>query len=355
MQPLIIPFFIPHAGCPHQCLFCNQETISGIRQRVPEASQIQEQIACWLDRSPGRPTEVAFFGGSFTLLPRQVQESLLAAVQPFIRQGLVQGARVSTRPDGLGDEVLAFLQGQQVSTIEIGVQSLDDTVLQMTGRGHTAEQSLQAVTRVRTAGFNTGAQLLPGLPGDTPDKALQSLRGVIAAGARFVRIYPAVVLKGTGLADLYLAGQYQPPDLVQGVATAARLLDTANKAGVVVIRIGLQADEGLTAPGALLAGCWHPALGQLVWSQLVHDLVCRKAKELPTESPITIYCHPQQMSEVIGQGRTNLRAWQQAGLLISQVLPDQQLERHQLYLEFIQCKMMSSLITDHIYEECQHA
>ena len=351
MPPLIIPFFIPHAGCPHQCLFCNQQLISGVRPSAPEMQQIQEQITNWLQRSPNRSTEVAFFGGSFTLLPRQVQDLLLDAVQPFIRQELVQGVRISTRPDGLGDEVLAFLQGRQVNTIEIGVQSLDDTVLRLVGRGHTAEQSLQAIRRVRSAGFSTGAQLLPGLPGDTPDKALQTLRGVMAAGAQFVRIYPATVLQGTGLADLYLSDRYQPPDLVQGVATAARLLDAANKAGVPVIRIGLQADDGLTAPGALLAGCWHPALGQLVRSQLVCDLVCQKARQLPAGSTIRIYCHPQQVSEVVGQGRANLQAWNQAGLLISQVLPDQQLERHQLCLEYLQYKVLCSAITDYIYEE----
>lgn len=351
MPPLIIPFFIPHAGCPHHCLFCNQQTISGAWQQLPDTAQIREQVIDWLKRSPDRPTEVAFFGGSFTLLPRQTQEVLLDAVQPFIRQGQVQGIRISTRPDGLEAEALSFLQGCQVTTIEIGVQSLDDTVLQLAGRGHTAEQSLQAIRRVWSAGFNTGAQLLPGLPGDTPDKALQTLRGVMTAGVQFVRIYPAVVLQGTGLADLYLSGRYQPPDLVQGVATAARLLDAANKAGVPVIRIGLQADDGLTVPGALLAGCWHPALGQLVRSQLVRDLVCQKAQVLPSGSEIRLHCHPQQVSEVVGQGRTNLHFWNQAGLLISQVLPDLQLERHQLCLESLQHKMCCSVVTDYIYEE----
>lgn len=355
MPPLIIPFFIPHAGCPHQCLFCNQQMISGTRQQLPDVEQIQEQIAVWLKRSPGRTTEVAFFGGSFTLLPRQIQESLLDAVQRFIRQGLVQGIRISTRPDGLEGETLDFLHDRQVRTIEIGVQSLDDTVLQLAGRGHTAEQSLQALVRVRSAGFSAGAQLLPGLPGDSPEKALKSLYGVMAVGAQFVRIYPAVVLQGTGLAALYLAGQYQPPDLLQGVATAARMLDAANKAGVAVIRIGLQADEGLTSPGALLAGCWHPALGQLVRSQLFRDLVCQMTRELPAGTSIKLHCHPQQRSEVVGQRRANLRAWNQAGLVISQVLPDQQLERYQLSLEFLQQKMSCSVITNHIYEEHQYA
>ncbi len=355
MPPLIIPFFIPHAGCPHHCLFCNQQTISGTWQPLPDTAQIREQVADWLKRSPDRPTEVAFFGGSFTLLPRQTQEVLLDAVQPFIRQGLVQGIRISTRPDGLEAETLVFLQGLQVKTIEIGVQSLDDTVLQQAGRGHTAEQSLQALVRVRAAGFSTGAQLLPGLPGDSPEKAVTSLRGVMAAGAQFVRIYPAVVLQGTGLAALYLAGQYQPLNLLQGVAMAARMLDAANKAGIPVIRIGLQADDGLTTPGVLLAGCWHPALGQLVRSQLFRDLVCQMTRELPAGTAITLHCHPQQLSEVVGQRRANLSAWDRAGLSVRQVLPDQQLERYQLCLEYFQHKIRCSVITNHIYEEFQHA
>lgn len=350
-RPLIIPFFIPHAGCPHACLFCNQRLVSGTSQPLPDIAQIASTIKEWVQRSPDRPTEVAFYGGSFTLLPLTLQEQLLEAVQPFYALKQVQGIRISTRPDALDNTVLRFLSAHQVTTVEIGVQSLDEQVLQDSGRGHSVSDSLLAIQRVRDAGFATGVQLLPGLPGDTEKKALDSLHGVLAAGAQFLRMYPAVVLQGTVLAELYQAGLYQPPDLDEGIRITARLLDAAVKAGIPVIRIGLQAEEGLTAEGAILAGCWHPALGQMVKSRIFHDLVCKLALGIPASTEIALYCHPSRISEVQGQKCSNVKGWQQSGLKIATVLPDRMLENEQIRLEYLQYNITGSIITTSFYEE----
>ena len=355
MRPLIIPFFIPHAGCPHTCLFCNQHLISGVEQHLPSAQQIQETVLEWLVRAPNRAAEVAFYGGSFTLLPRKQQEQLLDAVQPLIEQQMVKNIRISTRPDAVDEAVLAFLADHKVVTIEIGVQSLDDQVLLHSNRGHTAADSLAAIKRVKAAGFQVGAQLLPGLPGDTQAKGLASVKGVITAGAQFIRIYPVVVLSGTALADQFNAGQYQPPDLEQGVKTCAQMLHLCLQAGIPVIRIGLQAEEGLSAEGAILAGCWHPALGQLVRAQLFHDLVITLAGQFIATEGLQLACHPDRLSEVQGHARSNLARWQQSGLSIRKVQTDASLQPDQVCLSNLQQKNIGSIITTCIYKETHDA
>lgn len=345
MRPLIIPFFIPHAGCPHTCLFCDQRLISGEQALLPTAEHIVTTARGWLARSPGRPAEVAFYGGSFTLLPRQTQEQLLEAVQPLLAEGVVQGIRLSTRPDALDADVLDFLADYQVQTVEIGVQSLDDEVLHYSGRGHSGQQALDAIQRVAEAGFQVGAQLLPGLPGDTPLKAVDTLRRVVAAGARFLRIYPAMVLAGTGLATLYRQGSYVPPDLEEGIGLCAALLREAHRLGCPVIRIGLQADDGLIAGQTILAGCWHPALGQLVKGELFYALVAQLTGQLEPGADVVVRCHPHRLSEVRGHGNRNLRRWQEAGFVISGVQADPLLEQHQICLETIKHKLNGSVLT----------
>lgn len=346
MRPLIIPFFIPHAGCPHTCLFCDQHRISGVRGPLPTPQQITATVHQWLIRSPGRPAQVAFYGGSFTLLPQAVQAELLEAVQPLINEKRVSGIRLSTRPDALDNDTLFFLAGQRVRTIEIGVQSLDDEVLLRANRGHTAQQSIESIKRVAAAGFEVGVQLLPGLPGDTPLKALESLRGVIAAGAQFLRIYPALVLSGTGLADLHRDGRYCPPDLEEGVRLCAGLLHEARQAGCPVIRVGLQSDDGLVPGENILAGCWHPALGQLVRGELFYELVLQRLSPLFSSNNVVVYCSPRRLSEVQGHGQRNLLRWQQAGLCITSILCDSSLGDQQLRLESINQKITLSTITD---------
>jgi histone acetyltransferase (RNA polymerase elongator complex component) len=267
-----VPFFISHQGCPHTCVFCDQRAISGSRGNLPDRQQIRAAIDSWQRSAAGRPLEVAFFGGSFTALPEQAQDELLAPVHPFLQSGVVRSIRVSTRPDSLDAAVVRRLAARGVAVIEVGVQSMDDAVLALSGRGHDAAASLAALRCIRGEGLVAGAQLMPGLPGDTPAAALRSLDRVIAAGAGFVRLYPVVVLRGTELARRYQAGEYSPLDLDRGIALCKQLLHKAMLAGVEVVRIGLQAGDGLNG-ATVLGGCWHPALGQLVRSELYFDLL----------------------------------------------------------------------------------
>lgn len=350
MHPLIIPFFIPHAGCPHACLYCNQRLTAREPEGLPRPERIEATVRQWVRRSPGRPAEAAFFGGSFTALPQERQRQVLGAVQPLIDEGLVAGIRVSTRPDGLDGSALELLATYRVRTVEIGVQSLDDRVLQRAGRGHGAAESRAAIGRVAAAGFRTGAQLLPGLPGDTPERSLASLAGVISAGAQFVRIYPALVLAGTGLAELYAAGDWQPPSLEATVRLCARMLLLAGRAGVPVIRLGLQSDEGLVAGETVLAGPWHPALGQLARSELYYFLARVLAGRLEGP-PERIFCHPDRMSDVVGHGRRNLLRWRQREPALQGVAPDTGLEPDELSVQSCGNRVRGSILTTLTDEE----
>ncbi len=322
MSRVTVPFFISHQGCPHTCVFCDQRSISGSSGTLPDAQEIAARIADWHGSAQGRPLEVAFFGGTFTALPRQIQQRLLAAVHPFLRSGVVSSIRVSTRPDALDAENVPWLAGQGVAIIELGVQSMDNAVLEAAGRGHDARSSLDAIRRIRQNGLMAGAQLMPGLPGDTPATACASLERVIDAGVDFVRIYPTVVLRGTELARRYGEGTYHPLTLQAGVALCKTLLRIALRRGVPVIRMGLQDDETLR-DGAILAGCWHPALGHLVQCELYHDLLFQLISALPDHSrPVTISCHPTRLSAVIGQKRSTINRLQQQGISIQRVLAD---------------------------------
>lgn len=344
MKAVTVPFFISHQGCPHTCVFCDQRAISGSRGSLPDRQQIHAAIASWRRSAGGRPLEVAFFGGSFTALPEQVQDELLTPVRPFLESGVVRSIRVSTRPDYVDGAVVCRLAGQGVSVIEIGVQSMDDDVLALSGRGHDAAASEVALRCIGERGLAAGAQLMPGLPGDTPAGALRSLERVIAAGATFVRLYPVVVLEGTELARRYRAGDYRPPDLEQGIALCKRLLHKAMEAGIDVIRIGLQAGDGLNDT-TVLAGCWHPALGQLVRSELYFDLLRQLTLALPDDAPFVVACRSSRISDVIGQKRRNLARLRPSGASIP-VRPDDSLLPEEVVVEYLEQCCRGSIVND---------
>ena len=259
----IFPVFIPHAGCPHRCLFCAQDRTTG-RTAVPAPGE----VAAWLESViPARGEgDIAFYGGTFTLLPTPLQSDYLAIARRYLDRGRVSGLRISTRPDALDAACVARLVECGVTTVEIGCQSFCANVLAASGRGHSPEAIAPAVLRCREAGLAVGLQLLPGLPGGDAGEALASLQRALDLAPDFLRIYPAVVLSGSGLAELWQRGEYCPWGLDQAVEVCADLLQQCFRAGVPVIRLGLQQDELLQA--SILAGPHHPAFGQLVRSRL---------------------------------------------------------------------------------------
>ena len=324
---MIIPFFIPHAGCPHQCVFCDQRNITG-KQAPPQPSSVPSTISRYLrDLTGSGPVQVAFYGGSFTALPFELQQAYLEPVQPFIGSGAISGIRLSTRPDGITTGILAMLKRYHAGTIELGVQSMDDNVLRLSGRGHTAADTVQAVRLLREQGFRIGLQLMPGLPGDAAATFLSTVEQVIGLNPDFVRIYPALVIKDTPLAVLYRTGRYAPLTLDAAVTLCREALDRFEEAGIEVIRIGLQATGGLESPGTIVAGPFHPAFRQLVEAS---RFLIRMERCLPpgnASGSITFRVNPADLSSAIGQNRQNIHAIRDLHGLDATIVPDPDVPR----------------------------
>ncbi len=296
----VYPFFIPHVGCPHRCRYCQQQEVSG-HSIALSPEQVGKDLALVLpEKGSG---EVAFYGGSFTLLEPGRQRDYLQQVKPFIANGQVSGVRISTRPDGISDEHLDLLQEGGVTTVELGCQSFSDIVLETVERGYGAQIVAPAVAMLRSRSFQVGLQLMPGLPGADMREAIQSLRQALDLDPDFLRIYPAVVLRGTAMEDDYLKGGYRPLDLDEAVDLCAEMLWHCRQAAVPVIRLGLQATASLVPDQALVAGPYHPAFGALVRSRLWRRAL---ASTLAGQGAFEIRVHPSDLSDVLDQRRGNL-------------------------------------------------
>jgi histone acetyltransferase (RNA polymerase elongator complex component) len=257
-----VAIFVPHLGCPHACSFCNQREIAGTqREPSPEdvRSAARRALADLGPRAAG--AEIAFFGGSFTAVERGLMVSLLEAASGFVGPGGFRGIRISTRPDAVGEDILALLRRYGVTAVELGAQSMDDRVLALSGRGHTARDVEDAARRIRAAGFELGLQMMTGLDGDTPAGALRTAERLAACRPDTVRIYPALVLRNTRLADLFRSGAYRPQTLGEAAELCAKLLIFFEEKGIRVIRLGLHAERSLEEN--LLAGPWHPAFREI--------------------------------------------------------------------------------------------
>jgi len=280
--PFIIPFFIAHQGCPHQCIFCNQHVITGT-SRWLTAEKIHEEIVRCLawPRDVQRQVQVAFYGGSFTGLERGRQVELLEAVQPFIRNGEVDLIRLSTRPDYVDQTTAFFLKERGVALVELGIQSFEPEVLTRCRRGHCAEQIPPAVACLKQAGISVGGQIMVGLPGETTNGLLDGARKLIDLRPDMVRIYPALVLTASPLAELYAMGEYRPLSLNRAVALCARLKDIFSAAGIPVVRMGLQPSDSLERD--IIAGPYHPGFGELVLSRLFFKKIRKLLSVLQTK------------------------------------------------------------------------
>ncbi len=313
-MPLVIPVFIPHQGCPCHCLFCNQLTISGQQGREgDDATLVRQSVAEWLDRSqPRGAVQVAFYGGSFTCLPRVRQETFLHAVQSFLQSGDVGSIRLSTRPDCVNGEICDFLLENGVKTVELGVQSFDDRVLHASQRGHSSEDSIRAARIVKEKGIELGIQLMPGLPKESSVSFFRTLQQVIELGPDFVRLYPTLVINGSGLADEYQQGRYQPMSMNRAIALCCRAKELLDQAGVQILRMGLQASESLEKE--LLAGPYHPAFGELVaarhWFRRVRQLLA----SCPAENRLRLSISHRDVSAFVGPKRVNMKRLRELGL-----------------------------------------
>jgi len=334
MKQPIVPFFISHRGCPHKCVFCDQVKIAGAGGEFPSGTEILAKIASYRDSGRCRSVEVAFYGGTFTALSPAVQEGLLQPLQPLVASGEVGSIRVSTRPDAIDLQTVRFLREMGVKTVELGVQSMADDVLDLAGRGHTSADVVRAGRMLREAGLALGAQLMPGLPGDTSEKAMDSLARVIALQPDFIRIYPTLVIAGTKLADFYEIGSYRPLSIETAVLICKAMLHRAWKAAIPVIRMGLQPTVELETAGTILAGPYHPAFRHLVEAELCFDLLHRMTSGMCRGSSVEISCAPSRISAVIGHKRGNVARLEQIyGLTVKKVRGDPALSPFEFSVE----------------------
>ncbi len=329
----IIPVFVPALGCPHRCIFCNQQKITG-QAAVPTPIEVEKNIAAYLRTIPAKPhliKEVAFYGGSFTSIDRNLQQELLTPAYQSLVKGEIDRIRVSARPDAVSEETMAFLTSYGVSTVELGVQSMDDEVLRQAGRGHTRADVLRAAAVVKARGANLGFQMMIGLPGDTWLKDISSASELIGLKPDLVRIYPCLVLKDTGLAELYRQGKYVPLTLDETVELGKKLLVMFTGAGINVIRIGLQPSEQINLNSDVLAGPYHPALRELVETAVARDQLTylfEKKARLRTAHTVKIAVPPEDVSFVRGHKRSNVDYFKQKyGLTRFVTMPDPELPR----------------------------
>ena len=308
----ILPIFIPHAGCPHQCVFCNQRTISG--QKTAALPGAKAQIQRWLQwLRPSKANEAAFYGGSFTGLDMDLQKQLLALTDELLEQGIIGSVRLSTRPDYINAEVLSLLREHGVELVELGVQSLDDAVLQRAERGHTVEAVYTAHKLLKEYGFKTGIQLMVGMPGQDFASVQDTAARVAQLRPDIARIYPLLVIKDTPLAHSYEQGAFVPLSLEEAVEQSAYLYKTLTQAGIKVIRIGLQPDEELCAAGNIVAGPFHPAMGELVKSRVLRNHFTPMLQELVDSGAggVIFHCPRRYESKLRCLKNSNMQYWQQ--------------------------------------------
>ena len=310
MRHVNIPVFIPHLGCPNQCVFCNQRSISE-RQEFSETNVRDEIEQVLSTLRPEDEAEIAFFGGSFTGIDRDLMCRLLDLAQEYVKAGRVGSIRLSTRPDYIDEEILSILSRYSVGTIELGLQSMDDAVLLACRRGHTVADAERACRAVVEAGFSLVGQMMIGLPGASSESEIKTAQKICDMGASAVRIYPTVVFYDTPLCEMAQHGAYTPLSVDEAVERTAPVLQLFRARALPCIRVGLCATESLTSPDAVYAGPNHPALGEMILGECLYQKLKESvlASGLAGQS-IILEVPKRELSATVGQHRRNIEKLQ---------------------------------------------
>ena len=310
MKHINIPIFIPHLGCPNQCVFCNQRYISGT-EKFDIANvdiQIEEVLS---SAGADHWCEIAFFGGSFTGIDRELMICLLDKAQGYVDDGRVHAIRLSTRPDYINDDIITILKKYSISAVELGIQSFNDTVLSKCKRGHTVKDTLRAIELLRNANISFVGQMMIGLPGSTPSDEILCAQKICELGAIGSRIYPTIVFKYTELEFMLNSNEYIPLDFNDAVERSARALDVFVQNKVKCLRVGLCDSENLHSTDTYVAGPNLPSIGELVMSRLYLNKVLEKLGNISCEELkgkiLTIFCSKNLNSQVIGNKKSNIK------------------------------------------------
>lgn len=309
-KPFIIPVFIPHNGCPHQCVFCNQHTITGVNGARIDPDAIRLLIDTYLGYNHGQREhiQISYYGGTFLGLDPHHILQLLALATSYVDRGLVDSIRCSTRPDTISEKTLALVRNFPLKTVELGVQSMDNHVLACSNRGHTAQDTETAVTLLKSRGYQVGLQMMVGLPGDNGHQAYQTALRLADLKPDFIRIYPTLVMENSPLAQSFKHGEYRPLDLATSVTQVKTLFLLFRKKRIPVIRMGLQASEGLDRGPGIVDGPYHPSFGHMVYSEIFLDMArCLLKQQIPHEKPSTVFfVHPKNISNFRGLKNHNV-------------------------------------------------
>lgn len=309
----IIPIFVPHLGCPNDCIFCNQKSISGQMKQVTE-EEVEKTIQEFLNsfKDENLYTEIALFGGSFTGIDIELQEKLLKIAYKYVKEKKVDGIRVSTRPDYIDKNELKLLKKYGVKTIELGVQSANDYILKRAKRGHTFEDVKKASKLIRRHGFTLGHQMMVGLPDSTWIDEMNTAKELAKLKPKIIRIYPVLVIKRTELETEFAKGEYHPITLEQAVERCKELYYFFDKKKITVIRMGLQNTDIISNPenvsSEVVAGPYHEAFGQLVEDSIWYDKILNAIKKVNTKvAEIEIEVNPENINNVIGHKKENIQ------------------------------------------------
>lgn len=306
----IIPIFVPHVGCPHDCVFCNQQKITGISTDIT-SEDVDNTIKSYLETIPesNQELEVAFYGGSFTAIDRDIQRKLLSVANKYKIKGLIDRIRLSTRPDCIDLDILKLLRECGVDIIELGVQSLEQDVLDKSNRGHSKEDVLEAVRIIKESNFTLGLQMMLGLPGDTKERSIYTAKEIIKLEPDFVRVYPTLIVKDTYLETLYFEQRYIPLSVEQAVDISSVILMLFEYSDINVIRIGLQPTENISSEsGEVVAGPFHPSFRQFVESKIYGLVLDEFLEENSIEdADMKIEVNKKQISNIVGQKSVNIK------------------------------------------------
>lgn len=320
---MIIPIFIPHEGCPNDCAFCNQRTISG-NNSAPDINKTRSIIEEYLENGKKTASQIAFFGGSFTGICSEKQNEYLSLAYEYIKSGMVESLRISTRPDYIDADTVKRLISFGVKNIELGAQSMDEDVLRLSNRGHSSKDVEKAARIILENGAVLGLQMMTGLPGDSFEKCMYTAQRFKELGATESRIYPTVVLRGTKLAQMYENGEYAAQNVEDAVEISAKVYRFFCENDIKVLRIGLPDSEELKEN--YLAGAYHPSLGEMVISR---DIRNRINEKLCGRKEITIRVNPKFVSKVNGNKRCNMDYFASKGVKII-VVEDSTIEEFEL-------------------------
>lgn len=300
-----IPIFIPHYGCPNACVFCNQVRITGKPCFSEESVRAEIEASLSTIGSDIKDIEIAFFGGSFTAIPRNEMLTLLNISDDYIKSGRISSVRLSTRPDAINEEILDILKAHGVGTVELGIQSTSANVLSICKRGHSAEDSRNACRLIKKYGFSLIGQMMTGLPRSTPEDEIKTARDIVEWGADGARIYPTVVLMGTELARMELGGEYKAMSVEEAVERCASVLEVFDQSGIQVIRIGLCANEILENEAS--HDSYHAAIGELVRSRLYRNRMEKLLIPYRNSARKVLFTVPiGKISQAVGQKRSNI-------------------------------------------------